>query len=61
MSRVVKVDVGGKTGYKVRTKIKNKDFVSIMREYTVNDDSVMFLADTYLDHQASVKISFASG
>ncbi|MCI6017868.1 MAG: hypothetical protein MRZ59_03335 [Clostridiales bacterium] len=60
MSRVVKVDVGGKTGYKVRTKIKNKDFVSIMREYTVNDDSVMFLADTYLDHQASVKISFAS-
>lgn len=60
MNQTVKVDVGGKRGYKVRTKIKNKDFVSIMQEYTVDNDGVTFRAETYLDNEATVRISFAS-
>ena len=60
MNSTVKVDVGGKRGYKVRTKIKNKDFVSIMQEYTVDNDGITFRAETYLDNEATVRISFAS-
>lgn len=60
MNQTVKVDVGGKRGYKVRTKIKNKDFVSIMQEYTVDNDGVTFRAETYLDNEATVRISFVS-
>lgn len=60
MKQSFKVDVGEKRGYKVRTKIKNKDFVSIIREYTVDDDRVTFLTETYLDNEATVEISFAS-
>ena len=60
MKQTVKVDVGGKRGYKLRTKIDNRDFVSIIREYVIEDDGVTFLTETYLDNEASVKISFAS-
>ena len=60
MNQTVKVDVGGKKGYKVRTKIKNCDFVSIMKEYTITDNGIRFLAETYLDNEAVVEVSFAS-
>ena len=60
MKQTVKVDVGGKRGYKLRSKIRNRDFVSIIREYVIDDDGVTFLAETYLDNEASVRISFAS-
>lgn len=60
MKQAVKVDVGEKHGYKLKTKVKNKDFVSIVYEYVVDDDSVTFLTKTYLDNEASVRISFAS-
>lgn len=60
MNQTFKVDVGGKRGYKIRTKVRNKDFVSIMKEYTVTEDSICFTAETYLDNAATVVISFAS-
>lgn len=60
MKRIVKVDTGDKKGYQVRTKIIDKDFISIMRQYTVDESSVTFLTETYLGHEASVRISFAA-
>lgn len=60
MKQAVKVDVGGRQGYKLKTKIKNKDFVSIIREYLIEEDGVTFRTQTYLDNEAFVKISFAS-
>ena len=60
MEKTVKVDVGDKKGYKVQNRIKNKDFVSIMRQYTVDEQEIVFLADTYLDNEAAVRISFAA-
>ena len=60
MKQAVKVDVGGKRGYKLRTKTDHRDFVSIIREYVIEDDGVTFLTETYLNNEAAVKISFAS-
>lgn len=60
MKRIIKVDTGDKKGYQVRTKIRDKDFVSIMRQYIVDEDSVTFLTETYLGNEAAVKISFAA-
>ena len=60
MKRAVSVNVGEKQGYKVKTKVKNKDFVSIIYKYIVDTDGVTFFTKTYLDNEASVKISFAS-
>ncbi|MGN0202985.1 MAG: TIM-barrel domain-containing protein [Coprococcus sp.] len=60
VEKTVKVDVGDKKGYKVQNRVKNKDFVSIMRQYTVDAYGVVFLTDTYLDNEAAVRISFAA-
>lgn len=60
MKKTIQVDVGGRRGYKTRTGIRNKDFVSLMKEYTIDEDGVSFLMETYLDNSAVVKISFAS-
>lgn len=58
--RIVQVDVGNKRGYRVQTSNKNKDFISIIRQYMVEDDNVTFLTQTYLNNEAAVKISFAA-
>lgn len=60
MKRIVNVDVGGKRGYKIQTKIKDRDFVSIMRQYRIDEDSITFYAETYMGNQAAVRLSFAT-
>lgn len=49
MKRCVKIDVGGRRGYKTKTGIRNKDFVSVMKEYIQDEECVEFHMETYLD------------
>lgn len=60
MKTIVNVDVGTKKGYHVPSRVKNRDFVSIMRQYFIEEDSVSFLTETYLGSQAVIKVSFAA-
>ena len=60
MTKIVNIDNNGRKGYHVPSRIKNQDFISIMRQYRIDDDGVTFLADTYLGNQAAVRISFAA-
>lgn len=60
MKKVFNVDTGNKKGYQVITKDQNRDFVSIIRQYIIEDESITFLARTYLGNEASIVLSFAA-
>lgn len=60
MKTIINVDVGDKKGYHVPSRVKDRDFVSIMRQYSIDEDHVTFLAETYLGSHAAITVSFAA-